>query len=317
MRALPHTYVTTAPQLRFETARFEAVDFEAMARIWPRLALSPGRTCDFSYGGLLIWAPLFGYEYAVLRDTLFIRGRLEGDLSIPAYSLPTGRMPLRESLHLLRDYARSRGESLRLSAVPEFALPEIMALDPASVVEQPDWADYLYDITALSTLKGKKMAKKRNHVNKFEASYPDAELHDLTAANIPDALALLDGINASEPDVAEIARAERVLCADTLALMAARDTPMCGAILYAQGRPAAFTVGDIKGDTLFIHIEKADRATTGAYEAINKYFASRMLAAHPELRYVNREDDAGDPGLRRAKESYHPLALLKKFDVTL
>lgn len=311
MRHMSRPQVNLDPQLRFKP-----VCFEAMKHIWPLLALSPSRTCDFSYGGLLIWAPLFGYEYAVTDNTLFIRGRLEGDFSKAAFSLPSGEMPLRESLRLLGRGARLRGESLRLSAVPEYALPEVMSLKPSRVVELPDWADYMYDITLLATLAGKKMAKKRNHVNKFEASCPDAELHCMTAANIPDALRLLDSINASAPDVPYIARAERQLCADTLALMAGHDTPMYGAILYAQGRPVAFTVGDIKGDTLFIHIEKADRAVPGAYEAINKYFAARMLASHPGLRYVNREDDAGDPGLRYAKRSYHPLAMLKKFDVT-
>lgn len=305
------------PQINLDPQlRFKPVDFEAMVHIWPLLALSPSRTCDFSYGGLLIWAPLFGYEYAVTDNSVFIRGRLEGDFAKTAFSLPAGEMPLGDSLRLLGRHARLQGECLRLSAVPEYALPEIMPLKPSRVVELPDWADYMYDITVLATLTGKKMAKKRNHVNKFEATFPDAELRDLTAANIPEALQLLKYINASAPDVTDIARAERQLCADTLALMAHHDTPMRGAILYANGKPAAFTVGDIKGDTLFIHIEKADRAVPGAYEAINKYFASRMLAAHPELRYVNREDDAGDPGLRYAKRSYHPLALLKKFDVT-
>ena len=109
---------------------------------------------------------------------------------------------------------------------------------------------------------------------------------------------------------------ERMLCASALKIMATHNTQMQGAILYVDEQPVAFTVGDIKGDTLFIHLEKADRGVAGAYEAINKYFAATILAANPHLRYVNREDDAGDAGLRKAKESYHPVAKLKKFDIT-
>lgn len=295
---------------------FQPVDIEAMSRIWPVLSLSRGRTCDFSYGGLLIWAPLLGYEYAIVNDTLFIRGRFEGDFSKQAFSLPVGAMPLHESVRLLGQWTRKHGEGLRLSAVPEYALPEIVAMHPRLVTELPNWADYMYDITSLASLSGKKMAKKRNHVNKFEATYPYASLREMTPENIPDALSLLERINASVAAESEMAANERVLCASTLTLMATHATQMQGAILYVAERPVAFTVGDIKGDTLFIHLEKADREIAGAYEAINKYFATSMLAANPQLRYVNREDDAGDAGLRKAKESYRPVAKLKKFDIT-
>ena len=64
-----------------------------------------------------------------------------------------------------------------------------------------------------------------------------------------------------------------------------------------------------------IHIEKMNHEVAGAGETINKLFAAEMLHRHPGLRYINREDDAGDPGLRYAKESYHPLRLLRKFNV--
>ena len=140
--------------------RFQPVDVEAMDSIWPILSLSPDRTCDFSYGGLLIWAPLLGYEYAIVHDTLFIRGRLEGDFSKNAFSLPVGKMPLHESIKMLSQWAAKHGEGLRLSAVPEHALPEIIAMYPRLVTELPDWADYMYDINALATLSGKKMAKE-------------------------------------------------------------------------------------------------------------------------------------------------------------
>lgn len=76
-----------------------------------------------------------------------------------------------------------------------------------------------------------------------------------------------------------------------------------------------FTAAEIIGDTLIIHIEKMDHEVAGAGETINKLFAAEMLHRHPQLRYINREDDAGDPGLRYAKESYHPLRLLRKFNV--
>ena len=93
------------------------------------------------------------------------------------------------------------------------------------------------------------------------------------------------------------------------------DRHLEGIILESGGRTVGFSIGDIKGDTLYVHIEKATRNTNGSYEAVNKAFASRMLELHPELVYVNREDDGGDEGLRQAKRSYHPIEVLKKYNI--
>lgn len=88
-----------------------------------------------------------------------------------------------------------------------------------------------------------------------------------------------------------------------------------GVLRDSAGRMAAFTIGEVIGDTLFVHIEKIDHAVAGAGETVNKMFAARMTGTHPEVRYINREEDVGDPGLRAAKQSYHPLMLLPKFNV--
>jgi hypothetical protein len=85
-----------------------------------------------------------------------------------------------------------------------------------------------------------------------------------------------------------------------------------GAYLEVNGSIVAITYGDIIGDTLFVHVEKALRNTDGAYATINHLFAK----AHQSLvRYVNREDDMDDPGLRYAKENYHPIFMIEKFNV--
>ena len=79
----------------------------------------------------------------------------------------------------------------------------------------------------------------------------------------------------------------------------------------------AFTLGEVIGDTLYVHIEKMSHDIAGAGETINRLFASMMTTIHPSVQYINREEDVGDPGLRHAKESYHPLELLKKYNVTM
>ncbi|MDE6378584.1 MAG: phosphatidylglycerol lysyltransferase domain-containing protein, partial [Duncaniella sp.] len=92
--------------------------------------------------------------------------------------------------------------------------------------------------------------------------------------------------------------------------------PFEGAVLSTPGHGVvAFTLGEVIGDTLYTHIEKMDHTVNGAGETINKLFAGMMSARYHELVYINREEDTGDPGLRHAKESYHPAMILRKYNV--
>ena len=77
----------------------------------------------------------------------------------------------------------------------------------------------------------------------------------------------------------------------------------------------AFTIGEVLTDTLHVHIEKMNHKIPGAGETVNKLFAEMMTQRNPEILYINRQEDVGDPGLRYAKESYHPLTLLHKYNV--
>lgn len=297
-----------------ELPQFKPITESDMATIMPYLESAPGRTTDFSYGGLLMWVEYFKYEYAVLDDTLFIKGAVENDLSRTAFSIPLGGMRLGRALGVLKAWCDANAMPLVLSAVPAEALDTLRRFMPKALEELGDWSDYLYDAEGLAWLRGKKYSKKRNHVNQFLNTYSDWRLEDMTAGNAADAMAFMD-IFDLEGDSTDMAVEERKLTRDMVAAMQRGNTAMAGAILYAEGKVGAFTIGDVKGDTLYVHIEKATRGVTGSYEAINSLWARRMLERHPEIRYINREDDSGDEGLRFAKESYHPVDKLKKYNV--
>lgn len=82
---------------------FKPVTPETMKEIWPYLQKEKGRTTDFSYAGVLMWVDYFNYEYVIYKDTLFIKGVVESDRSTPAFSLPIGDLPLKESVGLLKN----------------------------------------------------------------------------------------------------------------------------------------------------------------------------------------------------------------------
>ena len=241
---------------------------------------------------------------------------MENDTDTPAFSLPVGKLPLKESLEKIRSYCRNHNIPAVLSAVPEYALEELEEAGISSINPLDDWGDYLYDAEKLSTLSGKKMSKKRNHVNKFDSLYPQSRLVTLDASNVDRAIDFMATVDAEGDDV-PMAVEERRMTRHLLDLIKEGDIRLEGAILMVGDEVAAFTIGDVKNDTLFVHVEKAARGFEGSYEKINKEFAALMMNRHPEILYINREDDSGDEGLRRAKQSYHPVEILKKYNIAL
>lgn len=271
------------------------------------------RTCDFTVGGMFMWADWFNYRMCVYRDTLFVKGMSESDMHTVAFSLPVGALPLEESIKLIKEYCRQRSLLMLLSAVPGEYVDTLMRYGATRAEELPDWADYLYDIDSLATFAGKKLNKKRNHINRFVADYPDYAVELITAANIGDVKSFFDNLQLPEgkPLMAEYDRCQVKEVLDNYG-----DYPFEGMLLRVPARGVvAFAIGEVKGDTLVVHIEKMDHSVTGAGEVVCRDFAAMMKARYPHLRYENREDDAGDEGLRQAKLSLHPCALLSKYNV--
>ncbi len=273
-------------------------------------------TCDFTVGGIYMWLRYFSYRRAFVNDTLFIEGVSGKDSSQRAFSVPVGgRLRLVEAVCALRDYCGNVGIPLRFSAVPERMLAPLQVLGAKVTALLPSWADYLYDASALATLSGKKMAKKRNHVNAFMAANPGWTFEPLTPVNAPAALAFMRSLNIS-PGKGAMAETERLEAAGLLGDYA-RFPMMESGVLSAPGcGMVAFTVGEVRDGILFVHVEKMRHDVKGAGETVNTLFA-RYIVERYGVSYINREDDAGDPGLRRAKESYHPLRLLNKYEMIL
>lgn len=314
--ARSYTVMTAVKPRVGSPLRFSPLTLDDVPRILPCLCCSTSRTCDFTVGGLLMWAGYFNYTYAIHNDTLYIKGVTEDDVTRPAFSLPVGKAPLHESVALLRDYCRDSGcMPLVFSAVPEEYLEPLRMLGATQVAPLDDWGDYLYDAQALASLSGKKLGKKRNHVNRFFADNPGYSFEPLTSANLDAVTAFYRDTHLplSKPALADVER-EQVM--HVLAHLdrygfegAVLSTPVDGIV--------AFTLGEVIGDTLYVHIEKMNHLVNGAGETVNKLFAELMTGHHPEVRYINREEDVGDPGLRHAKESYHPLRILAKYNVTM
>lgn len=293
---------------------FKSLTLEAIPYVRRILESSTYRTCDFSIGGIYMWIDYFDYSYCIINDTLFIKGVTEDDVTRPAFSVPIGRMELEESVDTLSDYCALNNMVLQFSAVPERAVGTLQSMGATRIDTLDDWSDYLYSAEALATLSGKKLSKKRNHVNRFISDNPGYKFEPLTRQNLPAVKDFFEHTHLplSKPALADVEREQVKHVLENL-----RAYPFEGAVLSTPGDGiVAFTIGEVLNDTLHVHIEKMNHEIAGAGEAVNKLFAEMMTARHPEIIYINRQEDVGDPGLRYAKESYHPLTMLRKFNVT-
>ena len=173
--------------------------------------------------------------------------------------------------------------------------------------EDRDNFDYLYTRLSLSTLSGKQLHKKKNHVNGFLSNYPDFTLKKLDTDTKKDASKILDIWATEQTNLQET---DYEAAQQALALPQIAD--FLSLILYVQGVPVAWCLAELaaQGATAVVHFEKARTDFRGSYQYINYAFA-QSLPEH--VVYINREQDLGDEGLRHAKMSYKPEGFVKKY----
>ena len=174
------------------------------------------------------------------------------------------------------------------------------------------WADYIYEAERLATYAGKALHGKKNHCNRFEAEHA-WEFVPLTRENIPACLEMLEAWtkdNAERLDDSIVYEHEAIERAFTHFEALGLE----GGVLYADGKLVGFSFGEMTSeDTFDTHVEKADAAMNGAYPMVCRELTRMMCEKHPELKYINREDDMGLEPLRISKLSYKPVYLLKKY----
>lgn len=264
--------------------------------------------CDINVANLCSWQFFYHTEFAIVEGFLLLRFLLDGKVT---YMKPIGKGNLQHVLALLHDDARKLGDALRIACVCPCAQALMEESMPGSFSYESDRAkaDYIYLRESLVTLSGKKLQPKRNHVSKFKRLYPNYEYRPLTADLVPDCLRLgEEWCSTNDSHEQRAALAEQRMMA--YALRHIDDLHILGGTLFVDGKMVAFTFGaHINRETFDVCVEKADTSYDGAYAMINNEFASRLPE---EIVYVNREEDLGLEGLRKAKLSYHPELILDK-----
>ncbi len=290
---------------------FEPFSLSALQRALPYIQNNPSPCCDNSAGCLFMWNNGADVRFSVWNDTCVIRQTV-GEQT--AFSYPFGADPdgMLDELIL---YARANHLPLRFYAVDDDTLGRMRAdhrLQPLMCACDRRWSDYIYDFEEAGTFKGRKFSGQRNHMNKFRKLCGEPEIRFLTDADRNDAEELFREYAAEHPPVNAIEKEELEQARKLYDVYPSLGLFAAG--LFTGGKLAALSIGEIQADMLIIHVEKALARYEGIYPTIYSGFV-RLVGEHCglPLRLVNREDDAGDPGLRTSKQQYHPIALVSKY----
>ena len=267
------------------------------------------RGCEFSFANLFLWGR---QRFTHLHGNIIMFSQFNRR---SVYPYPVGDGDKRLAIDAIIEDARARDIPCRITGLSESAKDSLESLYPGRFRFHCDEGgfDYVYSIDDLAELSGKKYDGKRNHINRFHQTYPDCKAEPIGKHNI-------DRVK----DMVKRWYDERLLKnpnsdfhMEMVALGKALDNiyelDLEGLALVNGDTVLAMTLASrLSDDTLDVHFEKALSEPPGAYAAINREFAKYIREKYPNIRFLNREEDMGIEGLRKAKRSYHPHHMVEK-----
>lgn len=271
---------------------------------------------EFNFTNLFAWREYYRLKYDIIRNYLCLFSFT--DESKPYMFLPIGnlenRQELKEVFDIVKEYFKSNGYEFILKKVYQEDLEKILDIlgEEFEYYCNRNDSDYVYLQINLASLKGKKYHKKKNHVNKFISNY-NYKYIPIDKTNKYICMDILKKWLKTKNDDTQKYRYEISAISEIVENFEFLDC--IGAIIEVNGEPEAFTFGEkLNNDTAVIHIEKVNKEINGLGEFINWKFCRENFG---DLTYVNREEDMGIEGLRKAKKSYLPEKLVEKYTVKL
>jgi hypothetical protein len=270
----------------------------------------PPQISEFTYTNLFIWRNCYQSEISRFHNFLCLFSQ-QGENSF--FFPPIGEGDVIECYQRLLQYLVGKATFPKIVRIPESVVRQIEWKSTGMKVElDRGQCDYVYLVQDLIELKGRKYHRKRNHIKQFKGTY-SYQYIPLTPEWIPQCLQL-------ETEWCDLRHCEASpgLLNESSAIKEAfthfEELGVKGGAILINGKVEAFTLGDpLNLESVVIHIEKANPAYEGLYPTINQAFLEHEWSG---FTYVNREQDLGEEGLRKAKESYFPHHLVNKYMVT-
>ena len=263
---------------------------------------------EYTFSNTYIWRRKNNTRIAEHDGFLYVRYNLKGQCY---FLLPVAKYDgadLRGAIDNLIEHTWNCDCNLAITGISGERRPALEQLMPGvfEFKQRPDWYDYIYSSEDLINLRGSNYQPKRNHINKFELLNGRDTFEVLSSANIEECLETYSVWAAAH----EFDDIESEKFAVTEALTNFVELGLKGGVSRVKGKVCAFTIGSELNDDVFVtHIEKGLSDCPGVYAAINRDFARNCLSSY---KYINREEDLGVEGLRKAKRSYYPVIHLEK-----
>lgn len=264
--------------------------------------------CEYTFANNFVWARVYDVQVGMVYGCGVIRYREKEEFE---YSFPFGNGDKKAAIELLQGICAAHGHGLRLYPVLEEGRRSLIEWAPGSFEIDLDRADfdYVYTVEKLSTLRGKKLHGKRNHIARFMDD-GDWRYERMTKDDMDECRKMAERWTSLRSDKWNDEMEQEIHVLE-VAFSHFDELGLVGGILYKNEEMVAFTIGErLNSDTFVVHFEKAFPDLQGAYPMINQQF---VLHEAQDFSYVNREEDTGDLGLRKAKLSYQPDILLKKY----
>ena len=267
--------------------------------------------CEYSAGTRLMWRKALNTHWAESNGCLVVRNGANGKYSFD-YPVPGPEGDVDKALEAIEEWCTAQGVPLHYAVVPESRVCHLLSRYPyVCVSDDRTWRDYVYYKEDLQLFAGRRYSGQRNHIKKFRAQWPEAEVRRLTPKDAPAVEQFWKDYEAEFPKGnSKSARNELKLAKEMLKLV---NKPFfIGGGLFCGEKLIALSLAERCGETLIIHIEKALYSYTGVYPTLVQEFATLFGGG---AAFINREDDAADRGLRTSKLQYGPAKLLSKYQV--
>ena len=281
---------------------------------WMELLIKKANTggSHINFTNIFAWSQIFHYRVAKVDGFLAVKGRIQNDVHY--YFYPAGQGDSETVIKLLKQDAADCGHDFLLLGLSLENVDELKKLFPESFVykEMRDSFDYVYHLEKLVTLSGRKLHSKRNHIRRFVDKY-NWKFEPITSENLAECWEM-NVLWCKENGCNDDKHLSNEDCAVRRCFKNFTELGLEGGLIRVDGNVIAYTMGEkLNSETYIIHIEKAFGKIQGAYQIINREFAAHIQQKYPQLVYVNREEDMGNEGLRKAKLSYYPEKFEEKF----
>lgn len=268
-------------------------------------------SADYNFGSMFMWDNTFQQLIGRMGNRLVVKPTY-GDPHFFAYPIGTGA--LAPVIEAMREDARENGNPFVLLGVAKKHVDELEAAFPGrfEFTALREYFDYIYPAEKLATLSGKKLHGKRNHINRF-LEQNDWSYEALKPEHFSKCRVMLDDWTARNPGSEEESALDEYSAIER-AFEYYDELGLEGGALFSSGKLIAFTIGEkICSEGFNVHFEKAYSEIEGAYPMICREFIRQIREDHPEVKYINREDDMGLENMRQAKMSFYPEFLVEKY----